>query len=71
VPGRAGREIRPCAVWPGQACGCKIGHTEWLRLHAAAEKQQGKNCDIKVFHDVLRMGPMPLTALARVVMARS
>ncbi len=71
APGRAGREIDRYAIWPGQACAYKIGHTEWLRLRAAVEKKQGKNFDIKAFHDVLRMGPMPLTVLARVVMARA
>jgi uncharacterized protein (DUF885 family) len=33
--GAAESEIDRCCVWPGQACGYKIGHIELLRLRAA------------------------------------
>ena len=71
APGRAGREIDRYCVWPGQACAYKVGHTEWERLRKAVKKKQGKAFDIKAFHEVLRMGSMPLTVLAQVVMARA
>ncbi|PZN93418.1 MAG: DUF885 domain-containing protein [Alphaproteobacteria bacterium] len=69
--GRAQREIDRYCVWPGQACSYKVGHTEWRRLRQAVEAKQGAAFDIKAFHEVLRMGSMPLTVLAQVVMARA
>jgi uncharacterized protein (DUF885 family) len=71
APTRAQREIDRYCVWPGQACSYKVGHTEWVRLRKAVEAKQGKTFDIKAFHEVLRMGSMPLTVLAQVVMARA
>ncbi len=71
APGRAGREIDRYCVWPGQACAYKVGHTEWVRLRKSVEARQGTAFDIKRFHDVLRMGSMPLTVLAQVVTARA
>lgn len=71
APARAQREIDRYCVWPGQACAYKIGHTEWVRLRKAVEVKQGSAFDIKAFHEVLRMGSMPLTILAQVVMARA
>lgn len=71
APGRAGREIDRYCIWPGQATAYKVGHTEWERLRAAVEAKQGQAFDLKAFHEVLRMGSMPLTLLAQVVMARA
>jgi uncharacterized protein (DUF885 family) len=69
--GRAQREIDRYCVWPGQACAYKVGHTEWRRLRAAVEAKRGKAFDLRQFHEVLRSGSMPLTVLAKVVMARA
>lgn len=71
APGRAQREIDRYCVWPGQACSYKVGHTEWVRLRRAVAAKQGARFDLKAFHEVLRLGDMPLTVLAQVVMARA
>ena len=69
--GRAQREIDRYCVWPGQACSYKVGHTEWVRLRRAVAAKQGAKFDLRQFHEVLRLGDMPLTVLAQVVMARA
>ena len=61
-------EIDRYCVWPGQACGYKIGHLEIVRLRAAAQAKLGERFDLHGFHDaVLKGGAMPLEVLARVV----
>jgi uncharacterized protein (DUF885 family) len=61
-------EIDRYCVWPGQACGYKIGHLEIVRLRAAAQAKLGARFDLHGFHDaVLKGGAMPLEVLARVV----
>jgi uncharacterized protein (DUF885 family) len=61
-------EIDRYCVWPGQACGYKIGHLEFVRLRAAAQAKLGARFDLRGFHDaVLKGGAMPLEVLARVV----
>ena len=61
-------EIDRYCVWPGQACGYKIGHLEFVRLRAAAQAKLGERFDLRAFHDtVLKGGAMPLEVLARVV----
>jgi uncharacterized protein (DUF885 family) len=61
-------EIDRYCVWPGQACGYKIGHLEFVRLRAAAQARLGPRFDLRAFHDtVLQAGPMPLEVLALVV----
>jgi uncharacterized protein (DUF885 family) len=68
TPDDARREIERYCSWPGQACGYKIGHLEFLRLRAAARSKLGQRFDLKAFHDtVLRNGPMPLTSLSHTV----
>jgi uncharacterized protein (DUF885 family) len=64
---RAQREIDRYAVWPGQACSYKLGHTEWVRLREEAKQRAGARFDLKTFHDTLRRGAMPLVVLERVV----
>ncbi|MCR5872764.1 DUF885 family protein [Phenylobacterium sp. J426] len=64
---RAQREIDRYAIWPGQACSYKIGHTEWVRLRDEAKARAGSRFDLKTFHDVLRRGAMPLVVLEQVV----
>jgi len=68
TPDDARREIERYCSWPGQACGYKIGHLEFLRLRAAARRKLGQGFDLKAFHDTaLRNGPMPLTSLSHTV----
>ncbi|MHC9418081.1 DUF885 domain-containing protein [Sphingomonas citri] len=67
--GRSQGEIDRYTVWPGQACSYKIGHTVWTRLRDEAKAKRG--FDLKRFHEVLRLGAMPLTVLERVVRERS
>jgi uncharacterized protein (DUF885 family) len=51
---------------PAQALAYKLGSDEMLRLRAKAEKELGKNFDIREFHDwILGSGPLPLEILAQ------
>lgn len=68
APGAAESECERYCVWPGQACGYKIGHTEIDRLRTVARERTGDRFDIKSFHSaVLDGGAMPLEVLGRVV----
>ena len=68
APGAAESEIERYCIWPGQACGYKIGHTEIDRLRASARQRTGDRFDLKSFHAaVLDGGAMPLDVLGRVV----
>ncbi|MBU3970901.1 MAG: DUF885 family protein [Alphaproteobacteria bacterium] len=68
APTAAESEIERYCVWPGQACGYKIGHTEIDRLRTVARERTGDRFDIKSFHSaVLDGGAMPLEVLGRVV----
>jgi uncharacterized protein (DUF885 family) len=69
--GRTTREIvRYCAA-PGQALSYKIGHTKWVELRNAVKARQGTGFDIRQFHEILRLGAMPLVLLEREVMRRA
>jgi uncharacterized protein (DUF885 family) len=49
---------------PAQALAYKLGSNEMLRLRAEAQKELGKNFDIRQFHDwILGSGPLPLKVL--------
>ncbi len=66
----AGEVDRYCA-WPGQACGYKIGHSEIVRLRAAAQTALGERYDLKRFDDaVVETGAVPITLLEQVVRER-
>jgi uncharacterized protein (DUF885 family) len=67
---RSQNEIDRYTVWPGQACSYKIGHTVWVRLRDEARARQGARFDLRQFHEVLRLGAMPLSVLERVVRER-
>ncbi len=67
-PPAAENEIDRYCVWPGQACGYKIGHTEIDRLRSKARATLAGRFDLKSFNDtVLLAGPMPLAVLERIV----
>jgi uncharacterized protein (DUF885 family) len=68
--GRGQGEIDRYTVRPGQACSYKIGHTVWVRLREEAKARQGARFDLKQFHDVIRLGAMPLSVLESLVEAR-
>jgi uncharacterized protein (DUF885 family) len=49
---------------PAQALAYKLGSNEMARLRAKAQKELGKNFDIREFHDwILGSGPLPLEIL--------
>jgi uncharacterized protein (DUF885 family) len=54
-------------VWPGQACGYKMGHTEINRLRDQAQRDLGERYDLRFFDDaIVKGGNVPLTLLAQV-----
>jgi uncharacterized protein (DUF885 family) len=51
---------------PAQALAYKLGSNEMLSLRARAQKELGKDFDIRKFHDwILGSGPLPLAILAQ------
>ncbi|WP_372918895.1 DUF885 family protein [Sandarakinorhabdus sp.] len=69
--GRTTREIVRYAGAPGQALSYKIGHTKWLAVREAVKAKQGADFDIRQFHEILRLGAMPLVLLEREALRRS
>jgi uncharacterized protein (DUF885 family) len=61
-------EIDRYAVWPGQACGYKVGHTEINRQRDRARQALGARFDLRAFNDVVvGGGSRPLTVMEREV----
>ena len=59
-------EIDRYAVWPGQACGYKVGHTEINRQRDRAKAALGERFDLRLFNDlVVAGGSRPLTVMAQ------
>jgi uncharacterized protein (DUF885 family) len=57
-------EVDRYLVWPGQALAYKIGQLKILELRRRAEKELGRNFDIRKFHDmILAEGALPLDVL--------
>jgi uncharacterized protein (DUF885 family) len=57
-------EVDRYISWPGQALSYKLGEIKILELRALAEKELGKDFDIRKFHDaVLEIGSVPLPLL--------
>ena len=69
--GRTTREIVRYAGAPGQALSYKIGHTKWLAVRDAVKARQGATFDIRQFHEILRLGAMPLVLLEREALRRA
>ena len=60
-------EVDRYCVWPGQACGYKVGHTEINRLRDQAQQQLGARYDLRLFDDaIVKGGNVPLTLLPQV-----
>jgi uncharacterized protein (DUF885 family) len=60
-------EVDRYCVWPGQACGYKMGHTEINRLRDQAQRDLGERYDLRLFDDaIVKGGNVPLTLLAQV-----
>jgi uncharacterized protein (DUF885 family) len=61
-------EVDRYIAYPGQALAYMVGRREIVRLRTAATETLGDRFDLKEFHDlVLRVGILPLPALARTV----
>jgi uncharacterized protein (DUF885 family) len=66
TPEGVANEIDRYSVWPGQACGYKIGHTEINRQRERARAALGQRFDFGAFNDlVVGRGGRPLTVLER------
>ena len=62
------REVERYCVWPGQACGYKVGHLEINALRDRTTAALGKRFDIRSFNDaLLTSGDLPLTVLDKVI----
>jgi len=62
------QEVDRYCVWPGQACGYKIGHTEINRLRDKTRKALGNRFDLRSFDDaVVTHGNVPLTLLDSII----
>lgn len=68
---RSQREVERYCTQPGQACSYKLGHIAWTRARANAQKIAGPKFDLKQFHEVIRLGAMPLTMFERLVEERA
>jgi uncharacterized protein (DUF885 family) len=62
------QEVDRYCVWPGQACGYKVGHAEINRLREKTRKALGNHFDLRSFDDaVVTNGNVPLTLLDNVI----
>lgn len=60
-------EVDRYCVWPGQACGYKVGHTQIDRLREQARQRLGARFDLRQFDDaIVTAGSVPLTLLPQV-----
>src|SRR3546814_16342256 len=60
------RSVDRYCSWAGQACGCKVGHSEIVRQRGLAQKALGAKYDLRDFNDiVVKGGNVPLDVLAK------
>jgi uncharacterized protein (DUF885 family) len=65
-PLEVSNEVDRYCVWPGQACGYKVGQNEILRLRETAKEELGAKYDLKAFDDAVVMGGnVPMDVLAK------
>jgi uncharacterized protein (DUF885 family) len=59
-------EVDRYCIWPGQACGYKVGHTTINRLRDRAKAALGPKFDIKAFDDTVVLGGnVPMDVLGK------
>jgi uncharacterized protein (DUF885 family) len=64
-PLEVSNEVDRYCVWPGQACGYKVGQNEILRLREKAKRDLGPKYGLKAFDDaVVKGGNVPMDVLA-------
>jgi len=65
-PLEVANEVDRYCVWPGQACGYKVGHSTINSLRDKAKRELGPKFDLKAFDDALVLGGnVPMDVLAR------
>jgi uncharacterized protein (DUF885 family) len=65
-PLEVANEVDRYCVWPGQACGYKVGQNEILRLRDKAKRELGPRYDLRAFDDaVVKGGNVPMDVLAK------
>jgi uncharacterized protein (DUF885 family) len=61
-------EVERYCVWPGQACGYKVGHAEINRQRDRARAALGNRFDLRRFDDAVVLGGnVPLTLLDKII----
>jgi uncharacterized protein (DUF885 family) len=65
-PLEVANEVDRYCVWPGQACGYKVGHSTINRLRDEAKRELGRKFDLKAFDDAVVLGGnVPMDVLAK------
>jgi uncharacterized protein (DUF885 family) len=65
-PLEVANEVDRYCVWPGQACGYKVGQSTINRLRQKAKAQLGRKYDLRSFDDAVVLGGnVPMDVLAR------
>ena len=65
-PLEVSNEVDRYCVWPGQACGYKVGQNEILRLREKAKRELGPKYDLRGYDDAVVLGGnVPMDVLAK------